>query len=84
VFRIMEWDGEHFADLIYSDHPHHTNAATVDNGDGEIKDTDENGNLELVLTHGPGRGPDAEEEEEEAHPSIEVWAWDGHAFRRKD
>jgi hypothetical protein len=84
VFRIVEWDGAQFVDLIYSDHPHYANAATVNNGDGEIKDTDGDGNLELVLMHGPGRGPNAEGEENGERPSVEVWAWNGHAFRRTE
>ena len=31
-----------------------------------------------------GRGPDAEGEENGERPSVEVWAWKGHAFRRTE
>jgi hypothetical protein len=76
AFRIIEWDGNHFVDLIQSD-AYHPNAAKVSNGDGEIRDTDGNGTLELVLTHGAGRGPDASTLDD---TSTEIWAWNGFAF----
>jgi len=76
AFRIIEWDGAQFADLIQGDPSHH-NAATVNNGDGAIHDTDGNGTQELVLTNGIGRyyadgGPE--------RPQTDTWAWDGSAF----
>jgi hypothetical protein len=77
LFRIIEWDGEQFVDLIESDDPNHPNAAEVNNGDGTIYDTDGDGTAELVLTNGPGRGPDAGTPD---HPRTEVWAWNGSAF----
>jgi hypothetical protein len=72
-FQIMEWDGNQFADLIRNETmtPY---AAEVQNGDGEIRDTDGDGILELVLTHGAERGPDADPQDS-AH--TDVWTWDG-------
>ncbi len=49
-------------------------AAEVQNGDGEIRDADGDGILELVLTHGVGRGPDAPTQDS---TRTDVWAWDG-------
>lgn len=76
VYRIVEWDGAEFADLIRGDssHPH---AATVNNGDGAIGDTDGDGTLELTLTHGIGHyyadgGPQ--------RPRTDTWVWDGSAY----
>lgn len=73
-FRIMEWDGNQFADLIRNETmtPY---AAEVQNGDGEIRDTDGDGILELVLTHGAERGPDADPQDT---ARTDVWTWDGH------
>ena len=75
-FRILEWDGSQFVDLIRSDRddPH---VAEVQNGDGEIRDTNRDGFFELVLTNGEGRGPDADPPDQ---PTVDVWAWDGQAF----
>ncbi len=75
-FRILEWDGRQFVDLIKSggNRPH---AAEVLNGDGVIRDIDEDGILELELVHGAGHGPDAGTP---ASPRTDVWAWDGEAF----
>lgn len=75
-FRILEWDGGQFVDLIQSagSHPH---AAEVLNGDGVIRDTDGDGILELELAHGVGRGPDAGTP---ASPRTDVWAWNGETF----
>jgi hypothetical protein len=76
VFRIVEWDGAQFADLIRGD-PSHPHAAAVNNGDGAIGDTDGDGILELALTHGVGHyyadgGPQ--------RPRTDTWAWDGSAY----
>jgi hypothetical protein len=75
-FRIVEWDGSQFVDLIQSDstYPH---AAEVQNGDGEIHDTDGDGIFELVLSNGVGRGPDANPLD---RVYTDVWAWNGQAF----
>jgi hypothetical protein len=72
-FRILEWDGGQFADLIRNETmtPY---AAEVQNGDGEIRDTDGDGTLELVLTHGVGRGPDSDPSDS---ARTDVWTWDG-------
>jgi len=77
-FRILEWDGGRFADLIQSD-GNRLYAAEVLNGDGVIRDTDGDGLLELELTHGAERGPDASE----LDPHTDIWAWDGEAFTRE-
>lgn len=76
LFRILEWDGSKFVDLIQGDlyYPH---SARVDNGDGVIRDTDGDGTLELVLTNGVGRGPDVIGPQ---RTRIEIWAWNGVAF----
>jgi hypothetical protein len=73
AFRIIEWDGSQFVDLIEEDPFFEDNAARVENGDGEMVDADGNGTLELLLTNGPGL-PD--------EPGfVETWGWDGTAFR---
>lgn len=76
VFRILEWDGSKFADLIQGD-PYHPNAASVNNGDGVIRDTDGDGTLELVLTNGIGRGAEMNGPQ---RACTDVWAWNGVAF----
>ncbi len=77
-FHILEWDGGQFVDLVQSSgsRPH---AAEVLNGDGVIRDIDEDGILELELVHGAEHGPDAGTP---ASPRTDVWAWDGEAFTR--
>ena len=77
AFRIIEWDGSRFVDLI-EEGPFKDNAVRVNNGDGEIVDTDGNGTLELLLTNGPGRGIEPDPEEQSY---VEIWGWDGIAFR---
>jgi len=80
AFRIVEWDGHQFVDLIAEDPLFGDNAARVENGDGEIADTDGDGTLELLLTHGRGRGPEADPDPE-GQGWVETWGWDGTAFR---
>lgn len=76
LFRVIEWDGEHFVDLIRSDsyNPH---VAAVQNGDGAVRDTDGDGILELVLTNGPGRGLG---DGGPQRSRTDTWAWNGAAF----
>jgi len=76
LFRIVEWDGDQFVDLIRSSGPD-PHVAEVQNGDGEVLDSDGDGLLELALANGVGRGPDASALE---RPRTDVWAWDGEAF----
>lgn len=75
-FRIIEWDGSQFVDLIQSDR-NRPYAAEVLNGDGVIRDTDGDGVLELELTNGVGRGPDASALD---RARTDIWAWNGAAF----
>jgi hypothetical protein len=75
-FRIVEWDGSHFVDLVQSD-GNHSYAAEVLNGDGIVYDTNGDGLLELELTHGLGHGIEASGPE---RADSDVWAWDGQAF----
>jgi len=76
LFRILEWDGAQFVDLVQSDiEPNY--AAPVLNGDGAIYDTNGNKNLELVLNNGVGRGY------EDGGPQRErtdTWSWNGQVF----
>ena len=76
VFKIITWDGSKFVSLIQSE-GYDPDTVRVDNGDGEIEDTNGDGTLELILTHGVGRGPEASPLDQ---PHKEVWSWDGHAF----
>lgn len=76
VFRILEWDGSKLVDLIQGD-SYYPNAASVNNGDGVIRDRDGDGSLELVLTNGIGRGPEISGPQ---RPRTEIWAWNGVAF----
>ncbi len=79
-FRIVEWDGMEFKDLIHGRHLYTGEiytSAYVYNGDGVIRDTNGDGYLELTLTNGiehyyPDSGPDRER--------TEIWAWNGSAF----
>ena len=75
-FRILEWDGGRFVDLIQSDgdRPY---AAKVLNGNGVVCDTDGDAILELKLIHGPGHGPDADGS---GCAPVDVWSWNGEAF----
>jgi len=74
-FRILEWDGQKFVDLIPKDQ--YGFYAQADTGDGVIGDTDGDGTLELLLENGLG----------EAYPDLgpqrkrtDIWAWDGYAY----
>jgi len=75
-FFIVEWDGERFASLLpfreSSDSP-----VYVTNGDGEIRDTNGDGILELVLSFGPARSP---ETSRTYRPGTRIWSWNGHTF----
>jgi hypothetical protein len=75
-FRIIQWDGDEFVDLIQGerDRPH---AAQVLNGDGVLRDDDGDGVLELELTHGAERSLETSALE---RGHSDVWAWDGAAF----
>ncbi len=77
LFRIVEWDGSQFVDLIQSD-SYRRNTAPVYNGDGVVLDAGGNRDPELVLTNGVGHyygdgGPERQR--------TDVWAWDGYAVR---
>ncbi len=74
-FRILEWDGQEFVDLIPEDE--YGFYAQADTGDGVIKDFDGNGTKELILSNSPG----------EAYPDLgpqrsrtDIWAWNGYQF----
>lgn len=76
LFRILEWDGTLFVDLIQGEVDPYSEAP-VNNGDGFVSDTNGNRNLELVLTNGlvagyVDGGPQRER--------TDIWAWDGYAF----
>lgn len=76
LYRVLEWDGTQFVDLVHSD-SEPANIATVQNGDGAVYDTNGNRNLELVLTNGPGQGyVDGGPQRE----WTDVWAWNGYGF----
>jgi hypothetical protein len=75
VFKIVTWDRLNFVDLIQSD-SYDPTVAQVSNGDGEVIDTNGDGNFELVLSHGIGRGPDISPLD---RVRTETWAWDGSA-----
>lgn len=79
-FRILEWDGSRFVDLIQSegDRPY---AAKVLNGEGVVCDIDGDGVLELRLVHGPERGPGADGA---SCAPIDLWSWNGEAFVLSD
>jgi len=76
LFEILEWDGSKFVGLIQGD-AYYPNAASVNNGDGVIRDTDGDGTLELVLTNGIGRGPEMNGPQ---RSRTEIWAWNGVVF----
>ena len=74
-FRILEWNGQGFDDLI----PIDVNgfAAQVESGDGAVRDQDGDGTLELILSNAVA----------EAYPDLgpqrartDIWQWDGEAF----
>ena len=74
-FRILEWNGQEFGDLIPEDEDGFT--ALADSGDGVIRDRDGDGTLELILSNGLG----------EAYPDLgpqrartDFWEWNGEAF----
>jgi hypothetical protein len=77
LFRIIEWNEGEFVDLVQSE-SYPPNAAAVTNGDGAVRDTNGNKNLELVLSNGLGQyyedgGPQ--------RSRTDTWAWDGYTFR---
>lgn len=80
LFRILEWDGTKFSDLVYGPNFYTGqagNRAYVYNGDGVIGDTNGDGYLELVLTNGiehyyMDSGPQRER--------TDFWVWNGDAF----
>jgi hypothetical protein len=75
-FRILEWDGVQFVDLIQGKAEPY-NEAPVNNGDGFVYDTNGNRNLELVLTNGLATGYiDGGPQRER----TDIWAWNGYAF----
>lgn len=81
TFHIVEWDGAEFADLIvnpdFYDPGSSSNFAYAYNGDGVIRDTDDNGTLELLLTI--GTAPHYVDEGPQRN-RTEVLSWNGVAF----
>ena len=74
-FRILEWDGQAFIDLIQEDE--YGFYAQADTGDGVIEDLDRNGTKELILSNSiseayPDLGPQRSRED--------IWAWNGYHF----
>lgn len=74
-FRILEWDGQEFVDLIPEDE--YGFYAQADTGDGVVDDFDGNGTKELILSNSIG----------EAYPDLgpqrsrkDIWAWNGYHF----
>jgi hypothetical protein len=74
-FRILEWDGQQFVDLIPKNE--YGMYAQADTGDGVVRDYDGDGTLELILSNAVG----------EAYPDLgpqrvrtDIWAWDGQVF----
>lgn len=74
-FRILEWDGQEFVDLIPE--VEYGFYAQADTGDGVIEDFDGNGTKELILSNSLG----------EAYPDLgpqrsrtDIWAWNGYQF----
>lgn len=76
LFRVVEWDGSEFVDLVQSD-AYPPDAAPVLNGDGVVLDTNGDRALELVLTNGIGHGY---EDGGPQRARNDVWAWNGQAF----
>jgi len=76
-FEIYDWNGAAFVDLL-SEYEVGSQLSTF-NGDGAIRDTDGNGNPDLVLTNGVPN-------ESGQHtpilyrPHTEIWGWDGQSF----
>ena len=77
-FRIVGWDGTRFLDLIQGD-GHHPYVAEVRNGDGQLRDTDGDGALELELTSGVGSRI-VDDASALDRPRTDIWAWNGEAF----
>lgn len=76
-FSIHEWDGTSFVDLIPEDE--NGFRAQVDTGDGEIRDLDGDGTLELILAQSasfpyPDLGPE--------RARTDIWGWTGQVFER--
>ena len=74
-FRILEWDGQEFVDLIPEDE--YGFYAQADTGDDVVEDLDGNGTKELILSNSIG----------EAYPDLgpqrsrkDIWAWNGYHF----
>jgi len=74
-FYIIQWDKNDFVNMIQDEESPFT---SVFNGDGSIRDTDGNGTLELVLSHGASR------ESGLAtilyRPRTETFSWNGVTF----
>jgi hypothetical protein len=74
-FRILEWNGQGFEDLIMIDE--NGFAAQVESGDGAVRDQDGDGTLELVLSNAvAGAYPDLGPQ----RARTDIWQWDGEAF----
>ena len=78
-FRIIGWDGKSFSDLVLTTQGDF-GTATVENGDGEIIDTDEDGLPELVLHSRVGGHSDTSVLK---RPRTEIWGWDGFQITRR-
>jgi len=75
VFRILEWDGSTFRDLIPLIPCCGATAATSENADHAIRDTDGDGILELILTQSipPWDGVPV-------RVRTDTWAWGGTEY----
>ena len=78
VFKILSWDGKQFVDVIQSD-SYDPLAVRVNNGDGEIIDTDGDGIFEMVITSGPERGREVNVFD---RLRMDTWQWTGEAVER--
>ncbi len=78
VFKILSWDGKQFIDVIQSD-SYDPLAVRVNNGDGEIIDSDADGIFELVIMSGLERGGEVNVFD---RLRTDVWQWTGEAVER--
>ena len=75
VFKILSWDGKQFVDVIQSD-SYDPLAVRVNNGDGEIIDSNADGIFELVIMTGLERGGEVNVFD---RLRTDIWQWTGEA-----
>ncbi len=73
AFEIRGWDGKQFQDLLFTSQAD-LGVASVENGEGEIIDVNDDGLPELVLRSKVGGHPDTSPL---ARNRTAIWGWDG-------